>query len=78
MASQFYKWPKDYVNDFGVPYDFQSIMHYSQYAFSLDGKTPTMLAYRGDPLRFKLGQYDRLTEYDAQKINAMYADLVSG
>ena len=33
----FDKYGADYITSFGVPYDYGSVMHYSAYAFSING-----------------------------------------
>ncbi|KAL5275928.1 hypothetical protein ACFFRR_001635 [Megaselia abdita] len=65
----FDKYTNQQVNNFGVPYDYASIMHYGPYAFSSNGK-PTITAKLsgGD----QMGQREGLTYSDATKINRMY------
>ncbi|MEM9991905.1 MAG: M12 family metallopeptidase, partial [Bacteroidota bacterium] len=49
------------------PYDYESIMHYSNYAFSINGK-PTISAKNGR----RLGQRKGLSPYDIAAINQLY------
>ncbi|CAB3384142.1 Hypothetical predicted protein [Cloeon dipterum] len=65
----FKKFGKSFV-DTNVPYDYNSITHYSPKAFSANGKD-TMIAK--DP-NIKLGPGKTLTELDIRKINLMYED----
>ncbi|XP_055548075.1 hatching enzyme 1.2-like [Wyeomyia smithii] len=61
----------DEVTNFSIPYDIGSIMHYSQYAFSVKpSKLETMKAKV--PWEGLFGQGDTLTKYDALLINIMY------
>ncbi|WP_131777676.1 Dot/Icm T4SS effector Zinc-dependent metalloprotease LegP [Legionella fairfieldensis] len=53
--------------DFG-DYDYQSIMHYSAYAFSKNGKKTIIPLIDG----MKIGQREKLSEKDIAAINAMY------
>ncbi|XP_065570783.1 zinc metalloproteinase nas-7-like [Artemia franciscana] len=64
----FEKFNKTYITGFGLPYDWSSVMHYSEYAFSTTGK-PTILS---KPEGIPLGNEEGLTDIDAAKINAMY------
>ena len=54
--------------DYGVPYDFESIMHYPFTAFSKNGK-PTIS--NKVPMNGKV-PYVELSDGDAQQTNAMY------
>jgi len=54
------------VDALGLPYDYQSIMHYSSNTFS-NGNGPTMVALNGQTLG---GDY--LTAVDKAKINGLY------
>ena len=61
------KWGTEVV-DYGVPYDFESIMHYPFTAFSKNGK-PTIsnkVSMNGKV------PYVELSDGDAQQTNAMY------
>lgn len=61
--------PVGEYSDFGAGYDYESIMHYSQYAVSKNG-LPTIV-----PLNFNgslLGQREKLSDKDILKINRMY------
>lgn len=61
---------------YGVPYAYDSIMHYGAYTASLDSKRPTMLP-RVDQQRnmAAMGQRKRLSERDVQLLNAMYCKM---
>ncbi|XP_053686031.1 zinc metalloproteinase nas-14-like [Sabethes cyaneus] len=54
-------------DDFGIPYDYDSIMHRSGYAFSSNGKE-TIIALDGS----ELGQRDYMSVKDIKKLNMMY------
>jgi len=58
------------VSQFGVPYDYDSVMHYSQKMFSKNGKNTFELLKRDEPLAPRTG----LSDGDVQKINTMYKD----
>lgn len=64
----FNKYDKDMVTDFGVDYDYDSVMHYGPTGFSIDGQ-PTMIPK--DPYA-KIGQRIGLSRKDIEKINRMY------
>ena len=61
------KWGTEVV-DYGVPYDFESIMHYPFTAFSKNDK-PTIS--NKVPMNGKV-PYVELSDGDAQQTNAMY------
>ncbi|XP_049913599.1 hatching enzyme 1.2-like isoform X1 [Epinephelus moara] len=55
-------------NTLNLPYDLESIMHYGEYFFSLDG-SPTMLSkYSG----VQMGQRTHLSHLDIQRLNKLY------
>ncbi|KAJ7372575.1 hypothetical protein OS493_017846 [Desmophyllum pertusum] len=53
----------------GAPYDFNSIMHYGNYAFSKNNK-PTMLSIMNPFLQF--GQISKLSDNDIKQLNNAY------
>ncbi|XP_058464857.1 zinc metalloproteinase nas-14-like [Malaya genurostris] len=59
--------PGEYV-DFGIPYDFDSIMHRSGWAFSANGKQ-TIKALDAN---VDLGQREKLSFKDIRQLNKMY------
>lgn len=69
--SNFEKLSSPEEENFGVNYDYGSVLHYSAYAFSLNDK-PTIKALNGkDEL---MGQRNGLSDSDVKKINAMYCN----
>ncbi|CAK9810731.1 Zinc metalloproteinase nas-4 [Anthophora quadrimaculata] len=81
--SNFEKASKETTDDFGIGYDYGSVMHYSSYAFSKNGK-PTIIPkiangyfnvadkYSQGNARIKLGQREGFSKRDIQKIRRMY------
>ncbi|XP_073942748.1 seminal metalloprotease 1-like isoform X2 [Choristoneura fumiferana] len=70
----FAKYTNDTVTDFGVPYDYESVMHYPETAFSKNGNRTII------PLQenVKVGQRDGLSESDILKLNKMYCEDSDG
>ncbi|XP_063218532.1 zinc metalloproteinase nas-13-like [Bacillus rossius redtenbacheri] len=68
--NNFQKASKKTTDALGVDYDYRSVMHYSQYAFSANGQ-PTI-----EPMNkikgMKLGQREGFSRGDIKKINRMY------
>ncbi|KAG6447643.1 zinc metalloproteinase nas-4-like [Manduca sexta] len=66
----FAKYNNDTVTDFGVPYDYGSVMHYPETAFSKNGNKTII------PLQenVTIGQRDGLSESDIIKLNKMYCE----
>lgn len=65
----FKKYNHSVVSDFNTSYDFESIMHYSQKAFSKNGEL-TMKALDNDSRT--LGQRNGFTDSDILKLDRMY------
>ncbi|KAJ0172935.1 hypothetical protein K1T71_011111 [Dendrolimus kikuchii] len=59
--------PKN-TNGFGIPYDYNSVMHYSEYAFSKNSQKTIEPRVGG----VKLGQREGLSRGDVKKVNNMY------
>ncbi|XP_063697836.1 zinc metalloproteinase nas-13-like [Culicoides brevitarsis] len=66
----FNKYNTSVITDFGVQYDYKSVMHYSGKAFSKNQK-PTIEALKANTT---LGQRDGFTESDVRKLNVMYEE----
>ncbi|PSN37554.1 Zinc metalloproteinase nas-13 [Blattella germanica] len=64
----FRKYGESTVTNFGVKYDYGSIMHYSAYAFSKNGK-PTIKPLESGA---EIGQREGLSEKDILKLSKMY------
>lgn len=56
------------LSQFGVPYDYSSVMHYGETAFSKNGERTIIPKYSS----VKIGQRARLSENDIARIKAMY------
>ncbi|XP_011300429.1 zinc metalloproteinase nas-4-like isoform X2 [Fopius arisanus] len=69
----FKKYEEDTVTDFGVGYDYKSIMHYSRKVFSANGK-PTIIPKEEG---VKIGQREKLSDKDVLKIQGMYKNECS-
>ncbi|XP_049888053.1 seminal metalloprotease 1-like [Pectinophora gossypiella] len=67
----FAKYTSEAVTNFGVPYDFSSVLHYPATAFSSNGK-PTIIPLQDD---VKIGQRDGMSESDVLKLNKMYCEV---
>lgn len=67
----FDKLPKELSDliQLGLPYDYESVMHYAPYAFALDPTWPTIIAMKGNPT---MGQRLRLSPTDVARVNRMY------
>lgn len=70
VESNFHKLNGRYVKTFGVPYDYNSVMHYNAYSFSKNGE-PTILPLEdtGDVV---IGQRKQLSQLDIKSIRNMY------
>ncbi|XP_026479964.1 zinc metalloproteinase nas-8-like [Ctenocephalides felis] len=66
----FNKYAATTVQDFGVSYDYSSVMHYSAYGFSKNGQKTIVTK---DPAMSEvIGQRVKLSDKDILKLNAMY------
>ncbi|CAF4782431.1 unnamed protein product [Pieris macdunnoughi] len=61
------------VSDFGVGYDYESVLHYGQKAFSVNGQDTLVPKQLGA----NIGQRVGLSQKDVQKLNKMYCDADS-
>ncbi|XP_041974346.1 seminal metalloprotease 1-like isoform X2 [Aricia agestis] len=61
------------VTDFGVGYDYDSVLHYSRKAFSSNGQDTIVPKQSGS----NIGQRVGASEKDIQKLNKMYCDADS-
>ena len=68
-AHNFQMYPRDLGSSFGKPYDYDSVMHYSKYAFSKDLNTPTIVP---TDKKAVIGQRLGLSFYDRDEINKLY------
>ncbi|XP_022918847.1 zinc metalloproteinase nas-7-like [Onthophagus taurus] len=66
--NNFQKVPKDTTSGFGVDYDYESVMHYSAYAFSINQK-PTIVTNKP---KAQIGQRKGFSVGDIRKIRSMY------
>ncbi|XP_033485488.1 low choriolytic enzyme-like [Epinephelus lanceolatus] len=58
------------TNNLGTPYDFNSVMQYSKYAFSKNGK-PTIVS-KGNP-KLNFGRATQMSANDIARVNALYS-----
>lgn len=59
------------TKDQGTTYDYESVMHYSAYAFAKDRSKPTIYRLQGNG---QLGQRRGLSAIDEESINKLYCD----
>jgi len=62
------------VNSLGVTYDFNSIMHYSEYAFSKDRTSKTLTSKEAG---IPIGRSSGLSPLDIKQTNLLYRDQCS-
>ncbi|XP_022251606.1 zinc metalloproteinase nas-13-like [Limulus polyphemus] len=69
MAYNFAKYTLQKIQHLGEPYDYASVMHYGEYAFSKSRSQPTI-----KPLRpgVQIGQRNGFSNTDIRKINKLY------
>jgi len=68
--NNFNKYDFNTVDDKRVPYDYESVMHYSDQGFSINGQ-PTIVT-KDPAFQFVIGQRRTFSEGDVQMINTMY------
>lgn len=69
QTKNFNKYPASEVDNAGGMYDFESIMHYGNYAFSKNRKA-TMVALKNPNMQF--GTTLKLSKTDIMQLNAIY------
>ena len=70
FSDQFDKYSWSFLDDLGVSYDYQSIMHYDRLAFTKNGR-PTIVAIGNENMKFRSPDF-KLSARDAVEINALY------
>lgn len=71
-ANNFNTYGSDVISNYGVEYDYGSVMHYSSTAFSIDG-SDTIIPLR-DLNGETMGQRLRISDKDIARANRLYCD----
>lgn len=71
--ANFNKYGTNMISSYDVDYDYSSVLHYSNKAFSTNGRE-TIVPLKALPLGVVLGQRERLTVRDIKKVNRMYCE----
>lgn len=71
MFDNFKKVPEALTSAFNVTYDYDSVVHYSAYAFSTNKKA-TIEAISDKKMNARMGQRKAFSQGDIDKVNAMY------
>jgi len=66
----FNKYDNETVEDYGEPYDYSSVLHYTAYAFSKNGEMTIVPLQEG--AEEVMGQRLQMTQSDINKLNVMY------
>ena len=74
--SNFQTVPESMSTTNGIPYDFDSIMHYDAYAFTRNDE-PTIEPLDDTISLDRLGQRNRLSQYDLDHIKELYCEGMS-
>ena len=69
----FRKYGTDDIDSLGVPYDFGSVMHYHQYAWSINGNVTISSIEKDIPF----GGAPELSPLDIKQVNLLYKDQCS-
>jgi hypothetical protein len=73
MRFNFEKYTSSKINDLGVGYDYESVMHYGAKAFSKDGRSLTISIKKGKTTNdIKLGQRYGLSDMDKKQARLLY------
>lgn len=64
------KYGPDRITDFGIAYDYKSVLHYNQYAFSKNGKKT--ITTKDPSMQNIVGTITSLSTKDIAKMKAMY------
>ena len=73
MRFNFDKYTSSSINDLGVSYDYESVMHYGAKAFSKDGRSVTISIKKGTITNgIRLGQRFSLSEMDKKQARLLY------
>lgn len=70
MEHNFNKYDNETVDNYGEDYDYGSVMHYTPYAFSKNGKMTIVPLVEG--AEEIMGQRLQMSEADINKLNTMY------
>jgi len=60
------------------PYDFDSVMHYDQFAFSGNGMRTIVVLPPNEAWQAQIGQSTHISDGDADALAALYGDVVAG
>ncbi|CAD5206776.1 unnamed protein product [Bursaphelenchus okinawaensis] len=71
--SDFQQRGNDEITTLGIPYDYGSVMHYGPTAFSIDGKSYTLVT-KEKLYQHTIGQREKLAFYDIAIINRAYCN----
>ncbi|KAI6178292.1 Metalloendopeptidase [Aphelenchoides besseyi] len=71
ILHEFYRRVRHKTDDAG-PYNLESILHYEQRAFAIDPSIPTIIPRSTASTKMPMGQRERLSSMDIQKINRLY------